>query len=155
MMSHQPLTQEPNGHHASTQSETNNNVVHAGHLVLQKPFQTDSVLTQMDQSTLFSPLRTWLLATILTSDVVADISLTLGTILLKKVLSQIPVSHTPQGMVQYPSVKLIHAAFVQLPMLNTLVNPTLLLRPPLLTKSNPKSMLTVQLKLLSVSTLTS
>ena len=75
------LTQEQIGKDVSMTSEINKNVDHAGLSLPLKLYQTDSVLHQIRELTLFSPHKTWYPATIGIWDAMVVSSMMLGGIL--------------------------------------------------------------------------
>jgi len=140
--------EEPNGVTVSTQSETRKLAVHAGPSLLQKLFQTDSVLPKKMS---FFHHKTWSHVTSSTWAAMVVSSHSLGVTSTRTVLSLTPVCHTPQAsaqskLAQQPAQVVKHEK-------NTSVLARLL-NHPVLPLLNQTSMLMVQLRLDSLSTLT-
>jgi len=148
-----PLNPLPNGPDVSMPSETNNNVDPAGLSLDQKLYQTDSVLPQMEPSTLSSHLKTWLNVTRPTSDAMVVTSQLNGPTLKEMVSVLMLVSHTPQ-VVENPLLALTNALMVQ-PRPDTPAPKTQLLKPQLLLVFNQKYKQTDPWKLDSQYMLTS
>ena len=142
---------EPNGHHASTQSEIKLNADHAGLSLLQKPSQTDSALPL--ELMLFFPHKIWSHVTSPIWDVMVDTSHQSGQPSLLKVLSQMLACHTP-----LKTELLLHApknVLTDQPSTDTSASQDQLFTQPLLLLLKLKSTRTDQLKLLSQFTKTS
>lgn len=146
-----PLTQELNGLVASTQSEINHNVDHAGLSVPPKHFQTDSALME---KMLFLPQKTWLLATQLIKDAMEDISQWPGDTCKTLELLLTLASHTPLDLDQSHTASTENVKALKTTLnINAPLDP--LLKPLPQIKLNLKSMPTDPWRLHSLSTLTS
>lgn len=147
----QPLSiQEATGQDASMTSETKDNAVLAGLLLLLRLFQTDSVLLQADQSMSSFPHKIWSLATTATWVAMEDTWTEPGNTSKEQVLLQIHASHTLPETVLAPP----HAQDQVLSQnTSASLDPLLLLDP--FPKFNLKFTKTVPWKLDSQSTLIS
>jgi len=140
------LMPEVNGHHVFMQSETKDHVVHAGLSVHLKPYQTDSVLHQMEPLTKSFPHKTWYLVTRPILDVMEVTLPLLGDTLQNKVLSLMIASHMDHHQVQHQHA---HKNAQEPQLLHTSARQDQLFIPSLLLMLKLKFMLMDQLKVLS------
>jgi len=107
------LTPEPTlpGQIASTQLEINNNAVNAGRLEPQSLSLIESALPPVEQSTLFSHLKTWFHAILETTAVAVVTLLKHGTLSRPQVWLVIHASHTVLETVLHQLAK-VHAVMV-------------------------------------------
>lgn len=148
-----PLTQEPNGVTVFIQLGTRENVDHAGHLVLQKPYLIGSALLHQVKLTLFYLLKIWSHVTTITLVVREETSTLPGTTLNTLVSLLKNASHTLLELMEQFQIVPKHAN--QDHGRSTDVLLTLQSKPLLLMKLRVKSTKMAQWKHLSKSIVTS